>query len=55
MIPGNNHALEQAAAELRRRAQNSHTRRHHHRAADFAAPEWPLSRGPTPKPRRKTN
>jgi len=50
MIPGNNHALELAAADLRRRALRSRTRKH--RAADFTPPDWPPSRGPTPNPRR---
>jgi hypothetical protein len=50
MIPGNDFALEQAAADLRRRALKSRSRRQ--RAAGFAPPEWPPSRGPTPNPRR---
>lgn len=51
MIPGNAYALEQAAADLRRRARSSRIRRH--RAADPAPPEWPPSRGPTPNPRHR--
>jgi hypothetical protein len=50
MIPGHNFALELAATELRRRARAA--RAGHHRAARFAPPEWPPSRGPTPNPRR---
>jgi hypothetical protein len=49
MIPGNHFALEQAAANLRHRALTSRTRKP--RATDFAPPEWPPSRGPTPNPR----
>jgi hypothetical protein len=51
MIPGNNFAVEQAAADLRRRALKSRSRKH--RAAGFVPPEWPPSRGPTPNPRRQ--
>ena len=51
MIPGTEFALEQAAAEMRRRALRSRTRRH--RADGFAPPEWPPSRGPTPNPRHR--
>jgi hypothetical protein len=50
MIPGNNFALELAAGDLRRRARAARARQR--RAADFAAPEWPPSRGPTPNPKR---
>jgi hypothetical protein len=49
MIPGNPYAVEQAAAELRRRARAARIRRR--RAAGFAPPEWSPSRGPTPNPR----
>jgi hypothetical protein len=49
MIPGTPYALEQAAADLRRRAFRSRPKKH--RAAEFTPPEWPPSRGPTPNPR----
>jgi hypothetical protein len=51
MIPGTDYALELAAADLRRRALKSRPRKH--RANDFAPPEWPPSRGPTPNPRHR--
>jgi hypothetical protein len=54
MIPGSDFALEQAAADLRRRAPKSRapkSRSRRRRAAGFTPPEWPRSRGPTPSPR----
>jgi len=39
-----------AAQSLRRRARADYPARR--RAAGFAPPEWPPSRGPTPNPRR---
>jgi hypothetical protein len=51
MIPGSPYAVEEAARALRRRARTERPTRS--RAADFAPPEWPPSRGPTPNPRHR--
>ena len=50
MFPDRYTGVELAALALRRRARADYPRR---RAADFAPPEWPPSRGPTPNPRRR--
>lgn len=48
MLNANPLTVEQSAAHLRSRALKARARR----TGDFAPPEWPKSRGPTPHPRR---
>ncbi|GAA0502148.1 hypothetical protein Ade02nite_37740 [Paractinoplanes deccanensis] len=48
MLPDNRFGIETTARGVRRRL----TAGRNGRAARFAPPEWPVSRGPTPNPRR---